>query len=135
MYILVDFDPKVCTHVAVDAFVPPYLKIDGALMAFKQAELVHGWLITKKGGYCIYLNDGDEELKSQVDKNPRDFATFRRFRDSCTRLFPESPMYFHNLKNNIHDIYMDDLKNLAERTHCITEEGLVRQKGSTRFAE
>ena len=119
--------------MAIDAYVPPYLKIDAALMALKQADLVHGWLITKKGGYCIYINDGKDDLRQEVTKNPKNFAVFRQFRDSCTRLFPESPMYFNNLKMNLENIEIEDLVALAKRTHYITEEGAVRPKCGVRF--
>ena len=82
-------------------------RADGFLNFLRNLGTVFGWNTTKKGALCVFLNDGDQSIKDQIDgRNNPDIV--RRYENTCTGIFPDVP----ELLETLNDPRIDDLKKL-----------------------
>ena len=112
---------------AVDAYMPPYLKIDHVLAQLKSKDLVQSWSMSKAAAYIIFLTDSDRDDFEDLQRG-FSFSKQDKYRSTATTLIPESPSSFKRI--NMTEITLEDLQHLArrERDYYINNEGLIEQK-------
>ena len=111
-------------RLRIDSFIPDHLSIDSTLFEWMNEGIITSFNTSKRGAYCVTLNDGDKTKRDRYLKEKTNYSLRDEYEATCTRIFPENPTALATLDFPS----LEDLRKLADRKHYITDDARIIMK-------